>query len=134
MDLDIELFSNDFVPQWEIIVNGAVSNTIQVDHPARRRVQTRIELPRSGWFLVRGLADVPETFRFASTGPFYVEIGDSPRHISRKSVEFFSEWLDDRQRRVSRALTDETELSGTLPHYEAARQFWQARLAQANAE
>ena len=34
-----------------------------------------VRFERSGWFLVRAIASEEKTFRFASTAPFYVEIG-----------------------------------------------------------
>ena len=40
---------------------------------SRAAIAGKISFSRSGWFLVRAIADVAQTFRFASTGPFYVE-------------------------------------------------------------
>ena len=51
-----------------------------------------IGFKESGWFLVRAIAAVPSTFRFASTGPFYVEIGSTPARVSRTSAQFFLGW------------------------------------------
>ena len=34
-----------------------------------------ITFERRGWFLARAITDLEHTFRFASTAPFYVEIG-----------------------------------------------------------
>jgi len=34
-----------------------------------------VKFNESGWFLVRVITDNPKTFRFASTAPYYVEIG-----------------------------------------------------------
>jgi hypothetical protein len=62
-----------------------------------------------------------------------VEIGRSKRLVSRKSVQFFLDWLDERAGRVSRVLTDPAQAQEVLSYYPSARQFWQQRLAQANA-
>jgi hypothetical protein len=89
------------------------------------RASISITFARSGWFLVRAVADVPHTFRFASTAPYYVEIGPSKRTIHRGSVRFFLDWLDERAQRVPQKLHDPADV---------AKQFWQALLADANAE
>ena len=54
----------------------------------------------SGWFLVRAIADNPKTFRFASTAPYYVEVGETKRRISKASAKFFLDWVKERTGRV----------------------------------
>ena len=49
----------------------------------------------SGWLLVCAVTTNPQTYRFASTGPYYVEVGGQPR-ISRKSAQFFLDWVNER--------------------------------------
>ena len=83
----------------------------------------------SGWFLVRAVNDLATTHRFASTGPYYVEIGYQPR-ISRAAVQFFLDWLDARADRPLEAGADRS----ADPHVDRARAFWQELLAKANAE
>ena len=86
----------------------------------------------SGWFLVRAIADVPHTFRFASTGPFYVEIGAVPRRISKVSAQFFLEWVRERIDRLN--LDDPEQRAEVLKPHRAAEKFWQEKVAQANAD
>ena len=62
----------------------------------------RIRFDESGWFLVRTVADNPKTFRFASTAPYYVEIGERKRRISKASAQFFLDWVHERAGRVKR--------------------------------
>jgi hypothetical protein len=57
------------------------------------------------------------TYRFAMTAPYYVEIGYQ-RRISRESVRFFIDWLN--------------EMPGDRDS--AAVAWWQRLLAKANAE
>ena len=52
----------------------------------------------SGWFLVRAVTNNQTTYRYASTGPFYVEFDDLPR-ISRQATQFFLDWLDELEKR-----------------------------------
>ena len=75
------------------------------------------------------MTDVGTTHRFASTGPYYVEIGYQPR-ISRAAVQFFLDWLEARDHRPLDAGADRS----ADPHVERARAFWQELLAKANAE
>ena len=76
--LDARLISLDRVPALEIVKNGCVEQRVSPDSLAAGKLAT-ITFDRSGWFLVRAVADFPYTFRFASTAPFYVEIGDAKR-------------------------------------------------------
>jgi hypothetical protein len=86
----------------------------------------------SGWFLVRTLADVPGTFRFASTGPFYVEIGTARRRVSKVSAQFFLDWVRERMKQIK--LDDPRQQEEVLQPHRAAEQFWQEKVAQANAD
>ena len=81
--------------------------------------------------LVRAVTTHPKTFRFASTGPYYVEIGNKPR-ISRESARFFLDWVNQRMARVK--LKDSDQQEAVLHYHELARDFWQEKLQQANAE
>ena len=83
---------------------------------------------------VRAIADNPRTFRFASTAPFYVEIGGTKQHISRKSVQFFRDWVAERSARVPRKLSDAAQLNQVLHYHRAAEQYWQELAERSNAE
>ncbi|MGA2067065.1 MAG: CehA/McbA family metallohydrolase [Thermoguttaceae bacterium] len=131
--LDARLMSLDRVPALEIVKNGRVEQRVSPDQFCSGKPAT-ITLDRSGWFLVRAVADVPRTFRFASTAPFYVEIGDTKRLVSRSSVKFFLDWLDERAARLPRKLHDPAQLEEVLQFHRRAKEFWQGLLARANAE
>ena len=81
---------------------------------------------------VRAIADVPETFRFASTGPFYVEAGATPRHVSKASAQFFLDWVRERMRLLK--LDDLAQRTEVLQPQQDAEKFWQDKVAQANAD
>src|SRR5262249_51248885 len=91
-----------------------------------------ITFTESGWFLVRAMADVPGTFRFAATGPFYVEVGATPRRISKGSAQFFLDWV--RERRAQIKLDDPQQQAEVLKPQQEAEKFWQEKVAQANAD
>ncbi len=92
-----------------------------------------VDFDASGWFLVRAIAENRLTFRFASTAPFYVEIGDARRRISRRSVQFFRDWVDERIARIKKTVTDARQRAEILRDHEAARTYWEKRLSEANA-
>jgi hypothetical protein len=94
----------------------------------------RLDFKESGWFLVRCIAPNEKTFRFASTAPFYVEIGASKRRISKSSAKFFVDWVDERIARVPNKLKDEKQLAEVLEPHRKAREFWQDLVNRANAD
>jgi hypothetical protein len=94
--LDVRAGGNDPLEAVEVVRDGAVVERIEAPAlDAWLRPQT-LRFERSGWFLVRALARVEETFRFASTAPFYVEVGAKPSRVHRADVEFFLAWIDER--------------------------------------
>lgn len=104
--------SRDPVKAVELVVNGQVERTatgpdFSFDVPKIDR----------GWYLVRAIADVPHTFRFASTAPRFV----GPPRISRAAVRFFLEWIEERMKRIDLPGPEKEEV--LRPHF-AARAFW----------
>ena len=83
---------------------------------------------------MRAIADVENTFRFATTAPWFVEVGDVQHRISRESVQFFLDWVNERIERVKANIEDESKREQVLMWHEAARTFWTDRLKMANAE
>ena len=77
---------------------------------------------------------IKHTFRFASTAPYYVEIGPAKRRISRRSAQFFLDWVDERAKRVPLKLDDPEKLREVLAYHEQAGRFWQDIRAKGNAE
>jgi hypothetical protein len=87
--LDAKLDSRDPISALEIIQNGRVVRTVPFSDWMKAGSLGTVTFQESGWLLVRAIADVPHTFRFASTGPFYVEVGPVARRVSRASAQFF---------------------------------------------
>ena len=77
------------------------------------------------------MTDVPETYRFASSAPWYVEIGEEPKRISKASASFFVDWVDERREVLEQA----GELSEMLrAAWDAAKNYWEKIAAEANAD
>jgi hypothetical protein len=132
--LDVSLTTLDDVPAVEIVKNGRVEQSIPPSQLSGSDKFPALSFKQSGWFLVRAITDKANTFRFASTAPFYVEIGSVKRRVSKRSVQFFLDWIDERIKRVPEKLNDPGRLAEVLSFHEEAKRFWRNALAKANAE
>lgn len=130
LELNVVLDSADPVAALEVVMNGEVVRSTPVAS-GEGAVRAKLEIPRRpGWFLVRAICDVEHTFRFASTGPFYVE-GASGRRVSRAACDFFAEWVEERMERVN--LPEGPERDAVLAPHHAALRFWRTRADRADA-
>ena len=89
--------------------------------PRRANCRCRSHFDRSGWFLIRAVTDVRKTYRFAMTGPYYVEIGYQ-RRMSRSAAQFFLDWVYERARQIK--LADPQQQREVLQWHRQARDFW----------
>ena len=134
LDLQLEamLDSRDPIASVDIIRNGRVIRSFTDSSWKRTGSLGAMTFKESGWFLVRAIAAVPNTFRFASTGPFYVEVGPKPRRISRTSAQFFLDWVRERQGRIK--IDDAQQQAEVIAYQKKAEQFWEEKVAHANAD
>jgi hypothetical protein len=134
MDLEVglTLSTRDRVAYLEIIKNGELAHQVRLDDWAKMGGKLPpLNFNESGWFVIRAVTDVPNTYRFATTGPYYVEIGDGPR-ISKSSAQFFLDWVSERANDLK--LDDADEREAILKYHRQARDFWQSLVDKANAE
>jgi hypothetical protein len=134
VQLDIELTSIDRVPRLELVQNGEVTQRVECTGDLSQRRSLKFTVDGSGWFLIRAIADVKETFRFASTAPWFIETEANKHRISRRSAQFFLDWASQRIGRVKAKVVDPAELREVLVWHDKAQKFWQDRVAQANAD
>jgi hypothetical protein len=132
LDIKLHLVGNDPVHSIEIVKNGSVERTIPFAEFNKEGRLGVLQFTKSGWFLIRVTADIPNTFRFASTAPYYVEIGDEKHYLSRKSIRFFKDWIDERIGQIN--IDDSKKLEDVLKYHRKAKQFWQQRLSLTNAD
>ncbi len=132
IELAAELFSRDPISNIEIIKNGQVVARVPWSDWRKTGSLGSLRFEESGWFLIRAIADNPTTFRFASTAPCYVEIGNQPRRISRASTQFFLDWVRERMQRVM--LKDAKQKAAVLKHHRDAEAFWKRRTTEANTD
>ncbi len=134
LTLDLTLITKDRVPKLEIIKNGEVAQTIDLPDEPRQHKTARVSFDASGWFLIRAVSDNPKTYRFASTAPFYVEIGPDKHRISKKSVQFFLDWANERIERLERIPLPDAERRELRAMHDKAMEFWRGLLAKATCE
>jgi hypothetical protein len=149
--LDIRVDGNDPIEAVEVVRDGEIVRRIVPELPRedraaeaasgapRRASWIRPEplvFARPGWFLVRVIAARGDTFRFASTAPYYVEVGEARRTVHRDDVEFFLRWIDERVATLEASddLRDHARRESVLrPHREARRRF-EALLEEASRQ
>ncbi len=134
LKLDVQLTTLDRLSKLEVIQNGSVSGTIPCSGDRDQAHSLALTFNESGWFLIRGIAENPKTFRFASTAPFYIEIDQGKQHISKSSSKFFLDWVNERIERVKDNVIDQLQQRDVLRYHESAREFWQKRVREANAD
>jgi hypothetical protein len=132
LEVEVALTSGDRVRSLEVIKNGGVERTMSHEEWVKAGTLGHVHFTQSGWFLVRVIADNAKTFRFASTAPYYVEIGEGKRRVSKASARFFLDWVGERAKRVK--LEDEAQRQEVLRHHADARKFWEEILTKATAE
>jgi hypothetical protein len=131
VDLNAVIESRDPVSAIEVIQNGQVVSSMPCPTGNRTGSLGSVTFTESGWFLVRVMADVPNTFRFASTGPFYVEVGPAVRRVSQASARFFVDWVKERMGQIR--LDDPRKQAEVIKYHQQAEQFWRQVVEKANA-
>ena len=134
MKLDVQLTTLDHLTKLEVIQNGRVIQVITCTTDRDQSHAIDLKINCSGWLMVRGIAENPKTFRFATTAPFYVELGREKRRISKASSRFFLDWVNERIERVKANITDKSQQAEVLRSHESARKFWQKKVREANAD
>ncbi len=129
--ISADMATRDRVEHLEVIKNGQVAHRVPLDFWVKANGDLpALDFKESGWFLVRAVTDNDRTYRYATTGPFYVEIDDKPR-ISGKSVQFFIDWTFQRAKNLK--VENPQHRARVLQFLKATRNFWNIRLTKANA-
>lgn len=131
LEIGLTLSTRERISYLEIIKNGRIEHSLRFEEYASSGRLPPVRFEKSGWFLVRAVTDVRETYRFAMTGPYYVEIGYGPR-ISREDAQFFLDWVYQRARQLP--LDDAEQREAVLESHRRARDFWRDLVDRANAE
>ena len=122
----------DKISYIELVKDGRVAQSVRYEDIARTGHFAPLDFDESGWFLVRAVTDNEETYRFASSGAWYVEFPDAPKRVSKRSAQFFLDWVNERIGQIK--LDDAEQLREVLKYHEQAKEFWQELVEQANAD
>lgn len=135
LEIRLNLATRVPVEYLQVIKDGKVDVEVRLaEWKDKKGKLPPVTFDESGWFLVRAVTSNPQTYQFASTGPYYVQQSDRPR-ISRKSVQFFLDWIDAAEARLQKlSKLDDGERAAQLARQEQARKFFTDLLATANAE
>lgn len=124
--------SRDSIESIELIRNGKVDKRLSAANLSNHQFSTAVDFDKSGWFLVRVICRVPDNFRFASTAPFYVEIGKEKKRISKSAALFFYDWVNTRSDLLK--WDNPRELEEINRYLHEAKIFWKELIGKANAE
>ncbi len=120
MKINGRLDTKDAIKAIELVRNGEVQKINAF--PVTFKAET------SGWFLVRAITDITNTFRYASTAPWYVEIANRPPPKKKESAQFFIDWCRERisllEKRPELTPAQKTEI---IEPWRVALKFWEAR-------
>ena len=131
LDIALSLSTREPISYLEIIKNGHVEKSIRFEEYSKTGKLPKLQFDESGWFLIRAVTDVPRTYRFAMTGPYYVEIGYKQR-ISKSAAQFFLDWVYERAKQIK--LDDPQQQQEVIRWHRQARDYWKDILSKANAE
>jgi hypothetical protein len=131
-EIALTLSTREPISYLEIIKNGQAEETVRLDDYQKTGRLPKVRFDRSGWFLVRAVTDLPKTYRFAMTAPYFVEIGYKKR-ISRAAVQFFLDWVYERARQIQ-AIEDPTVRQAVMQAHRQARDYWQGLLKKATVD
>jgi hypothetical protein len=132
LEIGLTLSTREKVAYLEIIKNGRRAHDVRLDDWAKAGGKLpKLRFDESGWFLVRAVTEARDTYRFASSGPYYVQVGYKPR-VSKSSAQFFVDWVTERARGLK--IDDAEQRAEVLKDLRRARDYWQALLDKANAE
>jgi hypothetical protein len=134
LEVFLTLSTRDPISYLEIVKNGQLDKALRIEDWAKEGRLPEVVFASSGWFLIRAVTDVEKTYRFASSAPYYVSIGEQPKRISRASVQFFVDWLAERRAVLERGDKTGSKLSDAdAALFDEAERFWNEQLTKANA-
>jgi hypothetical protein len=135
LEIGLDLATRVPVEYLQIVKDGHVTANVRLSDWKGKEGRLPPQMfDNSGWFLVRAVTNNRHTYQFASSGPYYVEKTGGPR-ISRRSAQFFLDWVAAAEERVKK-LTDisDADRATLLADQQFARRFFEDLLATATAD
>ena len=131
-DFVVDLTSVDEIPLLEVVHNGQVVHAEPCQSSLDQQLRFTVDLPGPGWVLVRAVANNAKTFRFASTGPWYLP-ADGNQPVSGEAAQFFATWTEQRIEQIESAVEQQEQREQILPGFVDALEFWRARASDARS-
>ncbi len=132
LSIGLTLSTRDKIRYLEVVKNGRMEISVSLDEFKKAGGKLPpLKFAESGWFVVRAVADTIPTYRYATSGPYFVEIGYQPR-ISRKSAQFFLDWTKKREEEITAAANSgNPAFRAAKQKIEQAQSYWQMLLDKA---
>ncbi|QEG34308.1 CehA/McbA family metallohydrolase domain-containing protein [Bythopirellula goksoeyrii] len=125
--LSLTFYEKAAVEYLEILKNGEVVHQIRLRDLAKNQGRLPpLKFDSSGWFAVRAMTGNTKNYQFATTGPYFVQTDYQPR-VSRRSVQFFLDWLEAAEQEFA-------EKEAVIVEIAEARRFWTDLFDNANAD
>jgi len=131
LEIGLTLSMREPISYLEIVQNGQVAHSIPFQEYSKSGRLPKVRFQHSGWLLIRAISDLPKTYRFAMTAPYYVQMGEDLR-ISKTAAQFFLDWVVERARQIK--VDDPQQREAVIRYHRQARDFWQDRVSRANVE
>jgi hypothetical protein len=130
LQIGLTLTTREPISYLEIVRDGQVQS-IRFDDYVKAGRLPPLRFNHSGWFLLRAVAEIGDTYRFAMTAPYFVEFGNKPR-ISKKAAQFFLDWVYERAKQIH--IDDPSKRKEVMEFHRKARDYWQKLVDKATAE
>ncbi len=132
LNVALKLTVADPVEYVDVIFNGDALYHARLDEYAKQGGKIPLlEVEQSGWLVVRVVTSREETYRLATSAPFYIQFGGQQR-ISKAACQFFLDWLENS--RAEQLQNEPAAAKASEPYYTAAKKYWTERKAISNAE
>jgi hypothetical protein len=127
-EVGLSITTREPISYFELVKDGRVAQSLRYEELTRAGKFAPLQFDASGWFLVRAVTDNEDTYRFATSAPWYVEIGDRPKRVRRDSAQFFLDWLDERRQTIEGSDGPESDESKRI--WAEAREYWERLVAE----
>jgi hypothetical protein len=136
LDMNLELTVRDPVEYLDVIFNGKAIYQAKLEEHARRGRFPDLKIQRSGWLVLRVVTSYEDSYRLATTAPFYFEFDGKPR-IAKEAVGLFQQWLTASLTAIEQDVQLQADAEVATAYRRAgdqAVQFWRDRAEMAQAE
>jgi len=106
----------------EVIQNGESVRSIPFEEYSESGELPVVEITKGGWFTLLIVTDQHDSYSYAMTAPFYVEVEGEPRFVDPKSVDFFIAALKKRASQIQ--VTDPAKKKAVFEEYRGAYEYF----------